>query len=76
MQMFQMTPNVVRRKMSEEVSALPNDYAFLLFLRTVDDHPTDATKDCMKIQLREAIFMQTSYKERWANDRAKPTEPL
>jgi hypothetical protein len=67
---------VVRRKMSEEVSALPNDYAFLLFLRTVDDQPTNATKDCIKIQPREDIFIQTSYKERRANDRTKSTERL
>jgi len=62
--------------MSKEVSALPNDYAFLLFLRTVTDRPTDTTEDCMKIQLREAIFMQTSYKERRVNDRGMSTERL
>lgn len=71
-----MSPNVVRRKISEEVSASLNDYAFLLFLKTVDDHATDATEDCMKIQLREAIFMQTSYKEHRTNDRDMATARL
>ena len=60
-------------KRSDEVSALGRMLDFIqLFLRTIVDRPMDATEACMKIELRESTFIQTSDED----DRAKPTERL